>query len=306
MCKIDKYTLMEVYMKKIALILLAIVLAASLIACNNESSNDDNGAGVADYAKPSREQSVVVDGKTVGTLSYEDDKGDTAVITNYIGIYTSHKVVIDKTVGEGNSKLTVTKIGNEAFYYCTAATEIVLPETLTHIGDWAFAGCVGLESITIPASVTSIGKGAFNGCKNLKTVIFEGSELETIGDYAFNDCVSLETISIPEGVESIGAKAFGDCERLTYIKTPASLKSIEDMAFYGCKGLNAEGAIDLSASVNILIYTAMVDGVEVKTPAIGKHVFAGIKKAYIIVPEDENSAFAKYVAEMQENVTEEN
>ena len=295
---------MEVYMKKIALILLAIMLAASLIACNNGGGDEDDTAGVADYAKPSREQSVVVDGETVGTISYEDDKGNTAIITDYIGKYTSHKVVIGETVGEGSSKLTVTKIGNEAFYYCTAATEIVLPTTLTHIGDWAFAGCVGLESITIPASVVSIGKGAFNGCENLKTVIFEGDALKTIGDYAFNDCTALETLHIPKNVESIGAKAFGDCEKLTSIKTPATLKSIGDMAFYGCKGLNAEGALDLSASVNIEVFTAVVEGVEVKVADIGKHVFAGIKKDYIVVPEDENSEIAKYVAAMPENGTE--
>ena len=296
-------------MKKIVLIILALVLAISLIACNNTEAVEEDGAGVADYAKPIREHSVeMVIGSetvTVGTLTYEDGVGDTATITKYVGLFTAHPTKIDSNVGEGISARVVTKIGDEAFYYCTAITSIELPETLTSIGDWAFAGCTGIETIVIPAEVTSIGKGAFNGCTNLKSVIFEeGSKLKSIDDYAFNDCTSLETITIPEGVESIGAKAFGGCEKITSIKTPASLQSIGDLAFYGCTGLNAEGALDVSASVNIAIKVENIGGEKIETVCIGKYVFAGIKKDYIIVPEDAECEMAKYVAAMRDTAEE--
>jgi hypothetical protein len=68
------------------------------------------------------------------------------------------------------------------------------------------------------------------------------------------------------------------------------------MAFYGCTGLNAEGALDLSASINI---TVDVDDEGNETVAIGEFVFAGINKDNIIVPEDADSAIAKYVAAMK-------
>ena len=296
---------MEVYMKKIALILLAVIMAASLIACNNEKVDDGNGAGVADYSKPTRTHDITmkINDKTevVGTLTYEDGKeGDAATITDYVGIYDDHVITITDQVGKGEFVRNVTIIGEEAFFFCTAATQIVLPSTLTEIGDWAFAGCTGITEIIIPAGVTSIGKGAFNGCESLEKVVFLGNALIEIDDYAFADCPALTEISIPEGVESIGAAAFYKCEKIASIKTPASLKEIGDGAFFGCTGLNADGALDVSASVNIDTRIENIDGKKVETVCLGKHVFGGISKSYIKVPADSECHMAKYVAAMRE------
>ena len=287
-------------MKKIALILVAIMLAVSLIACNNASTEDENDAGVADYAKPVREHAVVMEmaGQMVevGTLTYEDGVGDNATITKYTGLYTDHPTKIDEIVGEGISARTATKIGNEAFYYCTAITSITLPSTIEYIGDWAFAGCTGLKTIVIPASVTHIGKGAFNGCENLEAIIFEeGSKLETIDDYAFNGCTALSTFVIPEGVKSIGARAFGDCENIEKLKTPASLEAIGDVAFVGCTKLNVAGALDVSASVNIATKYEIVNGQKREVVCLGKHIFAGIDVANIVAPEDKECEMYKYL-----------
>lgn len=296
---------MEVCMKKIALILLAVIMAASLIACNNEKVEDDNNAGVADYSKPVRVHDVTMDvagtPTVVGTFTYEDGKeGDSATITDYVGIYDDHVININAQVGSGEFVRNITVIGNEAFFFCTAATQIILPSTLTEIGDWAFAGCTGIEEIIIPAGVTSIGKGAFNGCESLKKVVFLGNALIEIDDYAFADCPALTEISIPEGVESIGAAAFYRCEKITSIKTPASLKEIGDGAFFGCTGLNAQDALDVSASVNIDTRVENVNGTKVETVCLGKHVFGGINKSYIKAPEDAECHMAKYVAAMRE------
>ena len=275
-------------MKKLAIILLAILLVASFAACSKEDAAD---ASANDYAADSTTQKI-----ETGTLNFEVYTGDSARITDYVGLYTAHEVTVPSVVKSGDVELAVEVIGKEAFYYCTAITTVTLPNTVTIIEDWAFAGCENLESIVIPASVKSIGKGAFNGCTSLKSVTFEaGSAIESIGDYAFNDCYALETINLPEGLKSIGVESFRDCEALTSVKTPASLASIDNMAFYNCTGLNAEGALDLSASVNITV--TVEDGVE--TAAIGEFVFSGINKEFITVPEDADSAIAKYVAAMR-------
>ena len=297
---------MEIQMKKIALILLAVVLATSLIACNNTNVEEEqNNAGVADYAKPVREQQITmtVGSKTevVGTITYEDGKeGDAATITDYAGVHTDHVIKINDQVGEGEFVRNVTVIGNEAFFFCTAATDIILPSTLLEIGDWAFAGCTGIEEIVIPAGVTSIGKGAFDGCENLKKVTFLGTALVSIDDYAFANCTSLEEIAIPEGVEQIGAAAFYKCAKITAIKTPASLKEVGDGAFFGCTALNREGALDVSASVNIATKVEKVDGERVEVVCLGKHIFGGIDKKYITVPADADSYMAKYIAAMRD------
>ena len=267
-------------MKKIAIILAAVMLVFTFASC---AEQQQDLTSINDYVAPSYTYKV-----STGTLTFAEALGEYAVITDYVGLYTKHEVEVPELVGsEEAGWRTVSGIGKEAFYYCTSATKISLPDTITSIGDWAFAGCTSLETIVIPASVTSIGKGAFNGCTSLKSVVFLGNNVTTIGDYAFNDCTSLETISLPEGLTSIGVQAFRDCTALKAISTPSTLKTIGDMAFYGCEGLNADGALKLSASIE----------------KIGDFAFTGIDKNLISVPA--NSYVAEYVAEMRDlNETE--
>lgn len=277
-------------MKKLAIVLLAILLAVSLFACAKDEEVD---VSANDYAADSTTHKI-----ETGTLSFEIYTGDSARLTDYVGLYTPHEVNLPAAVKSGDVELALEVIGKEAFYYCTAITSITLPETVAVIEDWAFAGCENLESIVIPAGVKSIGKGAFNGCSSLKSVTFaDGSAIESIADYAFNDCAALESINLPEGLKSVGVETFRDCEALNAVKTPATLESIGDMAFYGCTGLNTEGALDLSASVNIAV---TVDEEENEVVAIGEFAFASINKDYIAVPKDADSAIAKYVAAMRE------
>ena len=318
-------------MKKFALILIASILALSLVACANGETDNGEGGNVEDYMQSSHQQKIYAnDGKTIlGTLSFEDGIGDTAIISDYVGVHTAHIVTIPANVGPAEAERKVTAIGKEAFYYCTSIKTVVIPEGVTYIGDYAFAGCTGLESIIIPASVTSIGKGAFNGCSSLAEIKFaDGSQLLSIGDYAFNDCITLglkkgaddttEVVSIelPEGLLTIGKEAFRDCVAMTSFKTPASLKSIGDMAFYNCEGFNQENAkLDLSASVNITItYEPKIDevtGEELKDEvtgetiedeiiAIGEFVFGNIDVNNIGVPNDPTTGVAKYVAALKE------
>ena len=65
---------------------------------------------------------------------------------------------------------SVTEIGDNAFYYCSALTQVIfeIPSSLTSIGNYAFAGCSSLTQIEIPSSVTSIGKNIFDKCTSLK------------------------------------------------------------------------------------------------------------------------------------------
>jgi len=96
----------------------------------------------------------------------------------------SGNVVIPSSVTNGNTKYSVTSIGESAFSYCSGLTSITIPNSVTSIGDYAFSYCSGLTSVTIPNSVTSIG------------------------DYAFSDCSGLTSVTIPNSVTSIGKNAF--------------------------------------------------------------------------------------------------
>ncbi len=156
--------------------------------------------------------------------------------------------------------ISVTSIGEWAFYGCTGLTAIEIPDFVTSIGKRAFYNCIGLKSVTIPNSVTSIGKEAFEGCTGLTLVTIPNS-VTSIDDEAFAGCTSLTTINIPNTVTSIGGGAFAGCTSLpvennlryadTYLveavgdKTLSTYtikegtKWIGTSAFYCCGGLTS-------------------------------------------------------------------
>ena len=107
---------------------------------------------------------------------------------------------------------TVTKIGRNAFSYCTGLTEMVLPERVTSVGTSAFSNCVNLESVNIPSALTAVSS------------------------YFCYRCLKLTGVEIPEGVTSIGDDAFQETA-ITSITIPATVTSLGDAPFYNCKSL---------------------------------------------------------------------
>lgn len=152
-------------------------------------------------------------------------------------------------------------IASEAFSYCTALSEVILPDTVTSIGSSAFSNCENLESITIREGLLSIGDSAFYGCHSLKTAILpEGlisigngvfytcraleyasipSTVQTIGIGSFEECSSLEEVSFKASVLLVPEKTFFRCSSLREISIPEGIKEIQDYAFYSCNNLEA-------------------------------------------------------------------
>ena len=105
---------------------------------------------------------------------------------------------------------------------------------------------------------------AFKGCSSLKTVTFEkGSQLKTIGgnynnpnyNGAFSDCTALTSIEIPASVETIEKVAFSGCSKLATVtfEKGSQLKSIGGGkslgAFMDCTALTS---IEIPASVETI------------------------------------------------------
>ena len=162
-----------------------------------------------------------VDGIYYNILSISD----VTVEVTYGDKKYSGEVVIPSTVSYKSKTLTITSIGNKAFYQCTSLTTIDIPDSVTLIGRDAFLKCNSLTSVTIPNSVTTIGNFVFWGCKGLTSVVIPNS-VTTIGFYAFYGCTGLTSIEIPSSVTSIGNSAFYDC---------VNLKTVIKGAFYGTK-----------------------------------------------------------------------
>jgi hypothetical protein len=60
-----------------------------------------------------------------------------------------------------------------------------IPDSVTKIGDRAFYRCTALTSVTIPNSVTSIGGSAFYGCTALKEINCEAESQPSGWDYSW-------------------------------------------------------------------------------------------------------------------------
>jgi phage tail sheath protein FI len=116
----------------------------------------------------------------------------------------------------GSATIASPIVGQDAFYDCSALTNLTLAVGVTNIGENAFNLCTSLTNVTIPHSVASIGEDAFVQCSSLASVIISPG-VASIGVGAFYNCVSLSAIAIPFSVTNIGLEAFLGCTSLTAI-----------------------------------------------------------------------------------------
>ena len=122
--------------------------------------------------------------------------------------------------------------------------EVVFPESLSSIGRGAFMGCWNLREIHLPAGLVEIEEEAFSGCCSLEVIdVAKGNPIfGSEGNCCLTDdgktlVFGCKTSVIPYTVETVGRAAFQWCETLTGISIPASVRNIENMAFYGCLAL---------------------------------------------------------------------
>lgn len=146
-------------MKKQHLLLCAFLLTAMTAwADNNDwhfSINADGTATVICYEHPGK---VWINGMEVETLVTDNCyRGDAE---------------IPSVTPEGQ---TVTGIGDNCFYNCTALTSVKIPNTIKRIGNTAFEYCKRLKEITIPSSVEEMGSNAICNCDSIERLIIEDS-----------------------------------------------------------------------------------------------------------------------------------
>ncbi len=190
---------------------------------------------------------IALAGTALG-YSYTDAKG---ITWNYEFIPDSTDVVILKgasqaavsgatgavTVPSTLGGYTVRRIGQYAFYNCTAVTKVTIPSTVHEIGNDAFSGCTGLTSLELPTAITEIDMRAFKNCRSLASVYLPSS-LTTLGGSAFYGCTSLETVTFHSGagVTTLNSNTFYGCSKLKKVKLPYGLTTLNS-AFSNCTGL---------------------------------------------------------------------
>lgn len=91
---------------------------------------------------------------------YYNKNGNEATVTNQTDKTYSGDVMIPSSVTYNGETLSVTGIGDRAFFNCTGLTSIAIPNSVTNIGNYALKGCSGFSSF-VPDNVQYIGKAAF-------------------------------------------------------------------------------------------------------------------------------------------------
>lgn len=224
---------------------------------------------------------TISEGKVTIT-DYDEELGGACVVipqqiegypVKYIGesafMYCS--AVTDVTIPAG-----VISIGDEAFRECSNLANIVIPAGVTTVGNDAFMLCKGLTHIDIPEGVVSIGSRTFYGCSGLTDMVLPDS-LESFGERAFSDCTGLISIAIPEGVMAIPADAFSGCFSMTAVSFPQSMTDIGDRAFNSCYALQTvaipEGVVSIGMSSFIHCYDLESVTLPDSLLSIGKSAF---------------------------------
>ena len=210
-----------------------------------------------------------VDGLYYNIVSLEDltceiTYGDK--VDEYHGTY-SGDIVIPETVTYNNKTLTVVKIGENAFYYCSELSSVIIPQTVTYIGSQAFRGCIAITGITIPSSVTFIGYWVFGNCISLNNIVFEDGDKTLEWDNKNNSLTiffgcpidslyigrnfkgttyfqtglfensSVKKLIVGNTVTEIENRSFYGCEKLTEISLGNSVTTIGESAFRNCDNL---------------------------------------------------------------------
>jgi hypothetical protein len=128
----------------------------------------------------------------------------------------------------------ITSISAMAFWVCTNLCGITIPDSVTNIGDYAFSNC-GFTRFIIPANVT-IGSGMLSYCPSLTNVVIANG-VTSISDGMFGGCGEVGTITIPNSLRNIGDGAFAYCNSVTNIIIPSSVTNMGDGVFEYCTNL---------------------------------------------------------------------
>ena len=199
-----------------------------------------------------------VDGIYYNVLSAIDFTAEVMYVDSDV---IQNSIVIPSSVTYNSRNLTVSKIGEEAFKYCSNVVEITIPHSVIEISGNAFFGCISLETLYLSDGETDLSmEGSFydnvfrdSPLKSLylgrnivcypSPFIYETLlESVTIGNSvtsmcSLEGCSGLTEIVIPDNVTYLPTVAFSECTGLTSITIPNSVTEVGALVFKNCTGL---------------------------------------------------------------------
>ena len=220
------------------------------------------GAGAADLVIPAR-----VDGVPVREIERGAFAGNTVLKTLTVepGVRS-----VGMHAFEGCASLervtlpdTLTFVDKDAFRDCAALQAIDMPGIVFagQVGENAFRG-VGLPGLKLAGGVDladpvlqgetvrfvtrrsgwlyrplADGSLLIEGCDDVGDTLvipaeLDGAPVSAVAEDAFRGLAGLTRLVLPEGLATVGARAFADCSSLREVVFPASLRSVEPLAFF--------------------------------------------------------------------------
>ena len=195
----------------------------------------------------------------------------------------------------------ITIIGDYAFYKCTLASRISLPDTVKIIGNYSFAFVASDQSLSnadthlnfpknlericeksfwrakylkmkvsdLPASLVSVGFDAFYGASNLTGIFTMKDKLVELGDSSFRETGISGKLTINNNITSIPGYCFFGT-KITSLVLGSKVSGIGYDAFCGCTDLDL-GNLVLPDSIQSL-GASCFEGSKIKSITFGKNV----------------------------------
>ncbi len=221
-------------MKKILMILLAVVTVFSLTACGGQTG-DTGKKQNNNSADNGLVYTLSADGTYYEAFAPRETNENTVSIT-VPATYEGLPVGIPKHAFQALKNLETVVVENavnveaQAFISCPKLKNISISGDVD-IPARCFHSLVSLETITFGEGVKSIGDNCVFSCDSVKTIII-GDDCLSIGNSAFADLATLESVTLGKGLESIGNQAFANTTSLKSIEFPTEKTlTIGDEAF---------------------------------------------------------------------------
>ena len=144
------------------------------------------------------------------SIKFDVAKGNTKYASQYNCLYTKDKKTLLAASGTKTIKFSkkITTISDNAFAGRSALTSVDIPNSVKRVGNSAFYRCTALKSVKLSKGLTQIPEDMFHSCSALTSVHIP-KYIKYIGYGAFQKCTSLKELSIGSGVEEIGTCSVG-------------------------------------------------------------------------------------------------
>ncbi len=198
----------------------------------------------------------------------------------------------------------LTEIPSDAFSFCTALTEITLPESVKTLGQSAFSNCTALSGINLPEGLEVIDYSVFYHCHALASLEIPASVVR-IAENAFQFMAGLNSIRVDEGNPYYDSR--NGCNAIIVTETnsllrgcattvvPDSVTELLSYSFSGTAGLTSFDVPSWVTGLGISAFSECVDLVSVTVPAsvtdIGQSVLRACPRLTSIVVDPANPVY---------------